>query len=45
MRLVIIGCGKSKIWGNDSDSVLGPQKAKDVYTSHCSKLKRQLAER
>lgn len=45
MRLVIIGCGKSKIWDNDSDGVLGPQKTKDVYTSNCSKLKKQLAER
>jgi hypothetical protein len=45
MRLVIIGCGKSKIWGNNSDGVLSPQKAKDIYTSHNAKLKKLLAER
>ena len=45
MRLVIIGCGKSKIWGKNGESSVGPQRAKDVYTSYCSKLKRQLAER
>ena len=45
MRLVIVGCGKSKIWDNDEDHSVGPQRAEDAYTSQCSKLKRQLAER
>ena len=45
MKLVIVGCGKSKIWDNDEDHGVGPQRAEDAYTSHCSKLKRQLAER
>jgi hypothetical protein len=45
MRLVIIGCGKSKIWDNDENHSVGPQRAEDTYTSNCSKVKRQLAVR
>jgi len=42
MRLVIIGCGKSKIW--DGQSEAGPQKAKDVYTSGFATVKREYAQ-
>ena len=42
MRLVIIGCGKSKIWDRQSEA--GPQKAKDVYTSGFATVKREYAQ-
>jgi hypothetical protein len=41
MRLIIIGCGKSKIW--DKHPGAGPQKAEDVYTSSYAKVKRKYA--
>jgi len=41
VKLVIIGCGKSKIW--DKHSEVGPQKAEDVYTSSNAKVKRKYA--
>lgn len=41
MRLIIIGCGKSKIW--DKHSEAGPQKAEDVYTSGFAMVKREYA--
>ena len=42
MRLVIIGCGKSKIW--DKNASAGPQKAGDAYVSPYFKAKRRFAE-
>lgn len=42
MRLVIIGCGKSKIWDKHHDA--GPQKAEDVYTSAYATVKREYAQ-
>jgi hypothetical protein len=42
MRLVIIGCGKSKIWDKHHD--IGPQKAEDVYTSGFATVKRKYAQ-
>jgi len=41
MKLVIIGCGKGKIW--DKYPGAGPQKAEDVYTSSYAKVKRKYA--
>jgi endonuclease III len=41
MRLVIIGCGKSKIW--DRHPEVGPQKAEDVYTSSNATVKKKYA--
>ena len=42
MRLVIIGCGKSKIW--DKHQEAGSQKAEDVYTSSYATVKREYAQ-
>jgi phage tail protein X len=42
MRLVIIGCGKSKIWDKHHD--IGPQKAEDIYTSGFAAAKRKYAQ-
>lgn len=42
MRLVIIGCGKSKIW--DKNPWAGPQKASNVYVGPYFKAKRRFAE-
>jgi phage tail protein X len=41
MRLVIIGCGKSKIW--DKHPGVGPQKAEDVYTGSSAVVRRKYA--
>ena len=43
MRLIIIGCGKSKIWDRHPDA--GPQKAEDVYTGSYTTVKREYARR
>ncbi|RIE06793.1 DUF6884 domain-containing protein [Candidatus Cryosericum terrychapinii] len=43
MRLVIIGCGKSKIWGK-KHAEAGPHKAEDVYTSSYATVKRKYAQ-
>jgi len=42
MKLVIIGCSKSKIW--DKNPSAGPQKAGNVYVSPYFKAKRRFAE-
>lgn len=42
MRLVIIGCGRSKIWDKHQDA--GPQMAEDVYTSSYTTVKREYAQ-
>ena len=42
MKLVIIGCGKSKIW--DKNAWAGPQKASNVYVGPYFKSKRRFAE-
>jgi len=42
MKLVIIPCGKSKIW--DKYPGAGPQKARDAYTSAYFNVNRQYAE-
>lgn len=42
VRLVIIGCGKRKIW--DRNPGAGPQKAGNVYVSPYFKAKRRFAE-
>lgn len=42
MKLVIIGCGKSKIW--DKSPWAGPQKASNVYVGPYFKSKRRFAE-
>ncbi len=41
--LVIVACGRSKIWGKDPDA--GPTESKDAYTGSPFKLNRQYAER
>ncbi len=43
MRLVIIGCGKSKSWDRYPDAV--PTKAKDIYIGPYFRLNRRYAER
>ena len=42
MKLVIIPCGKMKIWGKNHYA--GPQKARDAYTGPPFKVNRQYAE-
>lgn len=42
MRLIIIGCGKSKIW--DKHPEAGPQKAENVYTGSYATVKREYAQ-
>jgi hypothetical protein len=42
MRLVVVGCGKEKIWDRYPDA--GPTPAKDVYTGPYFKLNRRYAE-
>ena len=42
MKLVIIPCGKRKIWKENPDA--GPQKARDAYTGPPFKVNRQYAE-